>query len=70
MLFSLIALEKFAQKSENKATIKRKLAMYPENPLVRLERHSNSLDFSLLQVGFCAKWLLDNYCKFNFFFFC
>lgn len=82
MLFSLIALEKFAQKSENRATIKvsvhfidlintfknsisfqRKLAMLPENPLVRLERHAKSEDYVLRQVGYCAKWCLDNYCK-------
>lgn len=61
MLFSLIALEKFAQTSENKATIKRKLALYPENPLTRLERHTNSKEFILRQVGFCARWCLDNY---------
>lgn len=64
MLFSIIALEKFAQKSENKATIKRKLAMFPENPLLRLERHANSSDFTLRQVGYCARWCLDNYCKY------
>lgn len=39
--------------------------MFPENPLVRLERHSNSEDFVLRQVGYCAKWCLDNYCKFT-----
>ncbi|EDS31843.1 conserved hypothetical protein [Culex quinquefasciatus] len=61
MLFSLIALEKFAQTSENKATIKRKLALYPENPLTRLERHIDSKEFILRQVGFCARWCLDNY---------
>ncbi|EAT45384.2 AAEL003343-PA [Aedes aegypti] len=61
MLFSLIALEKFAQTSENKATIKRKLALYPENPLSRLERHTDSKEFILRQVGFCARWCLDNY---------
>lgn len=65
MLFSIIALEKFAQKSENKATIKRKLAMFPENPLIRLERHANSTDYILRQVGYCARWCLDNYCMFN-----
>lgn len=64
MLFSIIALEKFAQKSENKATIKRKLAMFPENPLLRLERHANSSDYTLRQVGYCARWCLDNYCKY------
>lgn len=63
MLFSIIALEKFAQKSENKATIKRKLTMFPENPLIRLERHANSEDYTLRQVGYCARWCLDNYCK-------
>ncbi|XP_063702899.1 RING finger and SPRY domain-containing protein 1-like [Culicoides brevitarsis] len=64
MLFSLIALEKFAQTSENKATIKRKLNNYPENPLVRLERYcdqSVNVDFVMRQVGFCARWCLDNY---------
>ncbi|XP_055299379.1 RING finger and SPRY domain-containing protein 1-like [Sitodiplosis mosellana] len=61
MLFSIIALEKFAQKSENKATIKRKLAMFTENPLLRLERHANSDDHTLRQVGYCARWCLDNY---------
>lgn len=64
MLFSIIALEKFAQKSENKATIKRKLAMFAENPLLRLERHANSDDYTLRQVGYCARWCLDNYCKY------
>lgn len=65
MLFSIIALEKFAQKSENKATIKRKLAMFSENPLIRLERHVNSVDYTLRQVGYCARWCLDNYCKYG-----
>lgn len=63
MLFSLIALEKFAQKTENKNTIQRKLAMLPENPLVRLERHYDADEFVLRQVGYCAKWSLDNYCE-------
>ncbi|XP_049279955.1 RING finger and SPRY domain-containing protein 1-like [Anopheles funestus] len=61
MLFSLIALEKFAQTSENKGTIRRKLALYPDNPLLRLERHIASTDYTLRQVGFCAQWCLDNY---------
>lgn len=64
MLFSLIALEKFAQKTENKNAIQRRLAMLPENPLVRLERHYESTEFVLRQVGYCAKWSLDNYCEF------
>lgn len=61
-LFSLIALEKFAQTAENKSTIKRKLASYPEHPLLKLEKYVNETeDFTLRQIGFCAKWSLDNY---------
>ncbi|XP_070507159.1 RING finger and SPRY domain-containing protein 1-like isoform X2 [Chironomus tepperi] len=61
-LFSLIALEKFAQTAENKSTIKRKLLSYPEHPLLHLENHSNDIDdYTLRQIGFCAKWSLDNY---------
>jgi RING finger and SPRY domain-containing protein 1 len=64
MLFSLIALEKFAQTAENKSTIKRKLLSYPEHPLLKLEKHSDeSSDFTMRQIGFCAKWSLDNYCE-------
>lgn len=63
MLFSLIALEKFAQKTENKNTIQRRLAMMADNPLVRLERHYEADDCVLRQVGYCAKWSLDNYCE-------
>lgn len=63
-LFSLIALEKFAQTAENKSTIKRKLLSYPEHPLLHLETHSNDTDdYTMRQIGFCAKWSLDNYCK-------
>lgn len=64
MLFSLIALEKFAQTAENKSTIKRKLLSYPEHPLLKLEKFSNEAnDFTMRQIGFCAQWSLDNYCK-------
>jgi hypothetical protein len=63
-LFSLIALEKFAQTAENKSTIKKKLASYQEHPLLKLENYSSeSDDFTLRQIGFCAKWSLDNYCE-------
>jgi hypothetical protein len=62
MLFSLIALEKFSQTSENKATIKRKLALLSENPLLELEKYADAMgeDFVMRQVGFCAKFSLDN----------
>lgn len=64
MLFSLIALEKFAQTAENKSTIKRKLLSYPEHPLLRLEKYADDeSDFTMRQIGFCAQWSLDNYCE-------
>ncbi|VDK47413.1 unnamed protein product [Anisakis simplex] len=69
IMYALIALEKFAQTSENRLTICRRLEKYNENPLmVRpihvLERwldHSESKnDFLKQQVAFCAQWSLDN----------
>ncbi|CAH1389559.1 unnamed protein product [Nezara viridula] len=58
-LFSLIALEKFAQTSENKVTIKRRLAEAGD-PLLRLEARPPSSDLIESQVKFCATWALDN----------
>lgn len=64
MLFSLIALEKFAQTAENKVTIKKRLQSYPHHPLLKLQKYSNdSKDFTMRQIGFCALWSLDNYCE-------
>lgn len=61
-LFSLIALEKFAQTAENKSTIKKKLATYDTNPLLKLESYANdTTDVTMRQIGFCAQWSLDNY---------
>uniref|UniRef100_A0A2R5LBY4 Putative ring finger and spry domain-containing protein n=2 Tax=Ornithodoros turicata TaxID=34597 RepID=A0A2R5LBY4_9ACAR len=60
ILFSLIALEKFAQTSENKVTLEKHLAVLPTNPLEALEPWVNSEDFVRRQVGFCAQWCLDN----------
>lgn len=60
ILFSLIALEKFAQTSENKVTLEKHLAMLPTNPLEALEPWVNDDDFVKRQVGFCAQWCLDN----------
>lgn len=60
ILFSLIALEKFAQTSENKVTINRYLELLEENPLIKLEPWVNNCDFIKSQVGFCAQWCLDN----------
>ncbi|XP_022904330.1 RING finger and SPRY domain-containing protein 1-like [Onthophagus taurus] len=60
ILFSLIALEKFAQTSENKATIIRRLEMEEPCPISRLETWKNEEHFVRRQVGFCAQWALDN----------
>ncbi|XP_026760515.1 RING finger and SPRY domain-containing protein 1-like [Galleria mellonella] len=60
VLFALIALEKFAHTTENKLTIKSRLEREPENPLLVLERLANNEDHMWRQVGFCAKWALDN----------
>lgn len=61
-LFSLIAIEKFAQTSENKVTIQKHLASLPASahPLLLLEPCLTSEDFVSKQVGFCAQWCLDN----------
>ncbi|XP_049812745.1 RING finger and SPRY domain-containing protein 1-like [Schistocerca nitens] len=60
ILFSLIALEKFAQTSENKVTIKKRLKAEVKNPLTSLETWVGCEHFVKRQVGFCAQWCLDN----------
>ncbi|XP_068617614.1 RING finger and SPRY domain-containing protein 1-like isoform X2 [Battus philenor] len=60
VLFALIALEKFAHTTENKLTIKSRLEKEAENPLLVLETYADCDDFVWRQVGFCAKWALDN----------
>ncbi|XP_033114435.1 RING finger and SPRY domain-containing protein 1-like [Anneissia japonica] len=57
LLFALIALEKFAQTSENKLTIKEYGIC---EILLRLEKYANNADLKYRQVGFCAQWSLDN----------
>nr|XP_033796790.1 RING finger and SPRY domain-containing protein 1 isoform X4 [Geotrypetes seraphini] len=57
MLFALIALEKFAQTSENKMTISESCI---SDQLLMLEKWTNNSDFLKRQVGFCAQWSLDN----------
>ena len=65
IMFSIIAMEKFAQTSENKVTITKYLIALPSNPLIILEDWAQNLeDFSKRQVGFVAQWCLDNLCKF------
>lgn len=60
VLHSLIALEKFAQTSENKITIKKYFESENRNPLLALESMLSSADQVRAQVGFCAQWCLDN----------
>ena len=63
ILYSLIALEKFAQTSENKVTIKRRLMLEKEHPLLMLEKWVNETHYVRRQVGFSAQWCLDNLCE-------
>lgn len=63
ILFSLIALEKFAQTSKNKFTILEKLKSLDVCPISRLEQWKNETHYVKRQVGFCAQWILDNLCK-------
>ncbi|XP_066603456.1 RING finger and SPRY domain-containing protein 1-like [Prorops nasuta] len=60
VLYSLIALEKFAQTSENKLTIKKRLMAEKINPLLELEKWAMDEHYVKRQVGFCAQWCLDN----------
>ncbi|OAD52697.1 RING finger and SPRY domain-containing protein 1 [Eufriesea mexicana] len=60
VLYSLIALEKFAQTSENKITIKKRLMAGRPNPLLELEKWATETHYVRRQVGFCARWCLDN----------
>ncbi|XP_044289975.1 RING finger and SPRY domain-containing protein 1 isoform X2 [Varanus komodoensis] len=57
MLFALIALEKFAQTSENKMTVSDTCI---SDQLVLLEKWTDNPDYLKRQVGFCAQWSLDN----------
>ncbi|KAK6056689.1 SPRY domain protein [Cooperia oncophora] len=61
VLFALLALEKFAQTSENQFMISRTLEESATHPLKQLEewRHCTT-NAMKRQVGFCATWALDN----------
>lgn len=60
ILHSMVALEKFAQTSENKATIKQALDNLTPNPLEQLDEWWRDKDFLKREVGFCSRWCLDN----------
>lgn len=59
-LHALIALEKFAQTSENKRTIETIIKGLPRNPFEVLELDSKPANYHKLEVRFCASWCLDN----------
>ncbi|XP_073234022.1 RING finger and SPRY domain-containing protein 1-like [Porites lutea] len=62
VLNSILALEKFAQTSENKLTIRDTGIM---ELVAKIEREwLGSKDFEKHQAGFCSQWLLDNSCKY------
>lgn len=60
ILHSIVAMEKFAETSQNKVTINKVLKSEPENLLMSLEKWYRSSQSEKQEVGFCAKWLLDN----------
>ncbi|ELU08727.1 hypothetical protein CAPTEDRAFT_193507, partial [Capitella teleta] len=66
ILFSLVALEKFAQTSENKTLILKYLEAQQGKkktrkiPLEILEGWRYNDDSVKRQVGFCSQWTLDN----------
>ncbi|CAH1973169.1 unnamed protein product [Acanthoscelides obtectus] len=60
ILFSLIALEKFAQTSRNKMVILIKLKSLEVCPITSLEKWKDETHYVKRQVGFCAQWILDN----------
>ncbi|CAH0547332.1 unnamed protein product [Brassicogethes aeneus] len=60
ILFSLIALEKFAQTSLNKNTILKKLETVKPCPIAGLEPWKEEKHHVKRQAGFCSQWILDN----------
>ncbi len=73
ILFAIIALEKYAQTSENRAAICKSFDGMKEHPLVVLEKMikpGDGLQYGggasaglRQQVAFCAQWSLDNICE-------
>lgn len=63
IIFIIIHLSRFAFFLPS-VTLKNKLKSMPKNPLLELEKHAESThDLSYRQIGFCARWCLDNYCE-------
>lgn len=55
---------------ENKVTILKVLQSKQPNPLETLETLWQDKDYLRREVGFCARWSLDNLCKFFFSYLC
>lgn len=49
---------------ENKITIKKRLMAEKSNPLLELEKWAVETHYVRRQVGFCARWCLDNLCNY------
>ena len=49
--------------AENKVVIQKYLDIETKNPLIKLENLVKSENHVEAQVGFCARWLLDNICE-------
>lgn len=62
VLIALVLLEKFAASPENKIVIVNKFNKEPVHPLLVLERRYEDENLEWHQVGFAAKWSLDNVC--------
>jgi hypothetical protein len=72
ILFALIALEKFAQTSENKQEICKYFARQRQNgrrdALGELEQWiidnaTSNRTYLQQEIAFCVQWALDNLCK-------
>ncbi|UYV76223.1 RSPRY1 [Cordylochernes scorpioides] len=60
ILYSLIALEKFAIASENKLTINEKFNSLQEHPIEKYEPFWFAPGCIQKEIGFCAQWAMDN----------
>ncbi|KPI91902.1 PREDICTED: RING finger and SPRY domain-containing protein 1-like [Papilio xuthus] len=60
LLMALLTLEKFAVVHETKTIIVKKFSQLERNPLFDLLEYDKSEENYPRQIGFCARWALDN----------
>ena len=48
---------------ENKVTVTQSLKKMQNHPLIALQEWGDSPNFTKREVGFCARWCLDNLCE-------